>query len=132
MDKVDRSKKDKPDNSKRSDLPNAHELFVTAIVANEDFETTLRILQGYCAMSPINVLTRKLTWEGPRTRTPSGIDPKFLKIQPPLKALQWNGLSVQLGRQSYIMHLLYEVERQSFGKDEENYTPASQGLPTPL
>merc|ERR1712093_50611 len=25
-------------------------------------------------MSPIPVLTRKLTWEGPRTRTPAGID----------------------------------------------------------
>ncbi|KAG4437626.1 hypothetical protein IFR05_006887 [Cadophora sp. M221] len=127
MEKVDRSKKEKPDNSKRTDLPNAHELFLTAIVADEDFETTLRILQGYCAMSPINVLTRKLTWEGPRTRAPAGIDAKFIKNQPQVKMPQWSGLSAQLARQSYIMHLLYEVDRQSFGKLEGDHTPVFQG-----
>jgi mediator of RNA polymerase II transcription subunit 18 len=131
MDNVDRPKKEKPENAKRSDLPNAHELFITAIVENEDFETTLRILQGYCAMGPTNVLTRKLTWEGPRTRNPTGIDPKFIKAQPPLKVPQWNGLSAQLSRQSYTMHLLYEVDRQSFGKTVHNLTPPpSQGFPT--
>ncbi|KAH7356703.1 mediator complex, subunit Med18 [Rhexocercosporidium sp. MPI-PUGE-AT-0058] len=130
MDKVDRSKKDKPDNSKKIDLPNSHELFLTAIVANEDFETTLRILQGYCSMSPTNILTRKLTWEGPRTRTPAGIDPKLVKNQPPIKVLQWSGLSAQLARQSYIMHLLYEVDRQSFGQVESHHTPSLQGSPT--
>ena len=90
MDKGDKSKKDKQGNTVRPDLPNAHELFLTAIIANEDFETTLRILQGYCAMSPIPVLTRKLTWEGPRTRTPAGIDGKFIKNQPPAKMAQWS------------------------------------------
>ncbi|KAL2073194.1 hypothetical protein VTL71DRAFT_10518 [Oculimacula yallundae] len=121
-----RSKKDKVDNSKRNDLPNAHELFLTAIVANEDLETTLKILQGYCAMSPINVLTRKLTWEGPRTRTPSGIDPRFLKNQPAKNVPEWTGLSAQLARQSYILHLLYEVDRQTFGKAADESTPLSQ------
>jgi len=131
MDKIDKSKKDKQGNTVRPDLPNAHELFLTAIIANEDFETTLRILQGYCAMSPIPVLTRKLTWEGPRTRTPAGIDAKFIKNQPPAKVPQWSGLSVQLSRQSYIMHLLYDVDRQSFGKAESDPMPANQGSPTP-
>ncbi|CZT10642.1 uncharacterized protein RAG0_15064 [Rhynchosporium agropyri] len=132
MDKaqLEKSRKDKADNAKRNDLPNAHELFLTAIVANEDFETTLKILQGYCAMSPTNVLTRKLTWEGPRTRTPSGIDPKFIRNQPLQKIPQWNGLSVQLARQSYIMHLLYEVDRQSFGKDDVFDPNASLYHPT--
>lgn len=128
---MDKSKKDKLGNAARSDLPNVHELFLTAIIANEDFERTLRILQGYCAMSPVEVLTRKLTWEGPRTRTPAGIDVKFIKNQPPAKVPQWSGLSVQLSRQSYIMHLLYEVDRQSFGKAESDHIPAFQASQTP-
>lgn len=41
------------------------------------------------------------------------------------------GLSVQLSRQSYIMHLLYDVDRQSFGKAESDPMPANQGSPTP-
>ncbi|KAK0107151.1 hypothetical protein ONS95_003857 [Cadophora gregata] len=132
MEKVDKSKKDKQGASTRTDLPNAHELFLTAIIPNEEFETTLRILQGYCAISPTQVLTRKLTWEGPRTRTPTGIDSKFIKNQPQAKVPHWTGLSVQLSRQSYIMHLLYEVDRQSFGRAESDQMSAFHASPAPL
>ncbi len=110
-----------------------HELFLTTHVLEDDFETTLRILQGYCAMSPTHVLTRKLTFEGPHTRTPNPIDANFLKSQQAPKKALWKSLSDQLARQSYIINVLYEVPKESFGKgengrQENTETPPREGL----
>ncbi len=95
-----------------------HELFLTTHVPDEDLQRALRILQGYCAMSPVNILRRRLTWEGPRTRNPKGIDPGFITKQHQSKIPLWRGLSEQLSRQSYVVNLLYDVERDSFGQVE--------------
>ncbi|KAE8453125.1 hypothetical protein EG329_012312 [Mollisiaceae sp. DMI_Dod_QoI] len=93
-----------------------HELFLTTHIGNDDLQRALRILQGYCGMSPVNILRRRLTWEGPRTRTPKGIDPAFITRQPPPKVGQWRGLSEQLARQSYVLTLIYDVDREQFGQ----------------
>jgi mediator of RNA polymerase II transcription subunit 18 len=94
-----------------------HELFLTTQVANDDVQKALRILQGYCAMSPVNILRRRMTFEGPRTKNPKGIDPAFITKQPPPKVPQWRGLSEQLARQSYVLTLVYDVDRDQFGQD---------------
>lgn len=93
-----------------------HELFLTTHVGNDDLQRALRILQGYCAMSPGNIVRRRLTFEGPRTRTPKGIDPGFITKQPQPKIPQWRGLSEQLARQSYVLTLVYDVDREQFGQ----------------
>lgn len=108
-----------------------HELFLTTQVANDDLQRALRILQGYCAMSPVNILRRRMTFEGPRTKNPKGIDPGFITRQPPPKIPQWRGLSEQLARQSYVLTLAYDVDREHFGQasslsDESSSVPTSQ------
>lgn len=67
-------------------------------------------------MSPVHILRRHLKWEGPRTRTPKGIDPAFIQKQPRDKVPQWKALSEQLGRQSYVLTLIYDVDRDQFGQ----------------
>jgi len=92
-----------------------HELFLSTQVANEDLQRALRILQGYCGMKPVTFLRRRLIWEGPRTRSMlKGIDPGLLKRQP-----LWKFLFDQLVRQSYVIALLYDVDRDQFGQSEK-------------
>lgn len=67
-------------------------------------------------MSPIHILRRHLKWEGPRTRTPKGIDPGYIQKQHRDKVAQWKALSEQLGRQSYVLTLIYDVDRDQFGQ----------------
>ncbi|CZR59614.1 uncharacterized protein PAC_09508 [Phialocephala subalpina] len=93
-----------------------HELFLTTQISNDDLQRALRILQGYCGMSPVHILRRHLKWEGPRTRTPKGIDPAFIQKQHRDKVPQWKALSEQLGRQSYVLTLIYDVDRGQFGQ----------------
>ncbi|CAL3967566.1 unnamed protein product [Diplocarpon coronariae] len=95
-----------------------HELFLTTYVHEDDLSTTEKILQGYCASHPKPILFRKLIWEGPRTRTPKPIDPKFIKAQPQQVIMSWKILSDQLSRQSYVLNTLYEVDESSFGQAE--------------
>lgn len=93
-----------------------HELFLTTPISNDDVQRALRILQGYCGMSPVHILRRHLKWEGPRTRNPKGIDPSFIQKQQQHKIPQWKALSEQLGRQSYVLNLIYDVDRDQFGQ----------------
>lgn len=93
-----------------------HELFLTAQLSNDDLQRALRILQGYCAMSPVNIVRRRITFEGPRTKNPKGIDPAFIARQSPPKAPLWRGLSEQLTRQSYFLILIYDIDRDQFNQ----------------
>jgi len=104
---------------------NMHELFLSTQVANEDLQRALRILQGYCGMKPVTLIRRRLMWEGPRTRSLQGIDPKFLQRQQPVKEPFWRSLHEQLIRQSYIITLIYDVDRDQFGRVEN--TKSSDG-----
>jgi mediator of RNA polymerase II transcription subunit 18, fungi type len=94
-----------------------HELFLTAHVPNEDIDRSLRVLQGYCSMNPVSLLRRRLVWEGPRSRQLKGIDPAFIARQGP-KAPFWRSLHEQLTRQSYVITLIYDIDREQFGKGE--------------
>ena len=107
-----------------------HELFLTASVSNEDLDRSLRILQGYCSMKPVFWLRRKLIWEGPRSRQLKGIDPAFITRQGPKMAF-WRSLHEQLTRQSYVITLIYDVDRDSFGKGEESIDPGTEGSDVP-
>jgi mediator of RNA polymerase II transcription subunit 18, fungi type len=92
-----------------------HELFLSTQVANEDLQRALRILQGYCGMKPVTFLRRRLIWEGPRMRSGlKAVDPGLLKRQP-----LWKFLYDQLVRQSYVIALLYDVDRDQFGQSEK-------------
>ncbi|CAG8982427.1 hypothetical protein HYALB_00007106 [Hymenoscyphus albidus] len=97
-----------------------HELFLTATIQNDDIVRMVRILQGYCGMKPQQSLYRRLIWEGPRLRAGlKGVDPSIIKRQPPQKIQLWGSLHEQLVRQSYILHVIYELPRESFGKSTE-------------
>jgi mediator of RNA polymerase II transcription subunit 18 len=94
-----------------------HELFLTAQVSGDDLQRSLRVLQGYCGMKPVSLLRRRLIWEGPKSRSLKGIDPAFVKKQGPKQPL-WRSLHEQLIRQSYIITLVYDVDRSHFGQLE--------------
>lgn len=96
-----------------------HELFLSTQVGNEDLQRSLRILQGYCGMKPVELLRRRLIWEGPRMRNLKGIDPSFIQRQPHARVPFWQSLHEQLIRQSYIITLLYDVDRGQFGHTEK-------------
>jgi mediator of RNA polymerase II transcription subunit 18 len=106
---------------------NMHELFLSTQVANEDLQRALRILQGYCGMKPVTVFRRRLIWEGPRTRNLKGIDPTFIQRQPSLKEPSWRTLHDQLVRQSYVVTLIYDVDRNQFGRTENIVGLDSEG-----
>ncbi|KAM3076224.1 hypothetical protein ACMFMG_006269 [Clarireedia jacksonii] len=92
-----------------------HEIFLSATVESEDVSRAVRILQGYCGMIPQELIRRRLIFEGPRSRTVKGLDASFVKQQPPNKLPLWKFLNDQLVRQSYILTLIYDVERSQFG-----------------
>ena len=98
-----------------------HELFLTAGITEFDRPRTLQILQGYCAMSPVPVLRRRLYWNGPLVNN-RGFDAMFLAAQGQ-KTRLWNTLHEQLIRQAYTVILFYDVDRDQFPKPD---TPAEE------
>jgi len=96
-----------------------HELFLSALAGNEDLQRNLRILQGYCGMKPVKSLRRRLIWEGPRTRTPKGFEKDFIAKQLPPKIPLWRSLGEQIGRQSYVITLIYDITQDQFGLPED-------------
>jgi mediator of RNA polymerase II transcription subunit 18 len=69
-------------------------------------------------MKPVTLLRRRLIWEGPRTRNLKGIDPTFLQKQLATKEPSWRYLHEQLVRQSFIITLIYDIDRDQFGRTE--------------
>jgi mediator of RNA polymerase II transcription subunit 18, fungi type len=71
-------------------------------------------------MKPVTFLRRRLIWEGPRQRSGlKGIDPGLLQKMPQARQPLWKILHDQLVRQSYIITLVYEVDRDQFGRGEK-------------
>ena len=56
-----------------------------------------------------------------------GIESGFLKDRKPPKDVVWKGLHEQLIRQSYIITLLYDVNRDQFGQGEETAVQDEEG-----
>lgn len=94
-----------------------HELFLSASVDSEDVSRALRILQGYCGMIPQQFIRRRLVFEGPRSRNNlKGLDASLLKQQPPNKQFWYKNLNDQLIRQSYVLTVIYDVDKSQFGQ----------------
>jgi mediator of RNA polymerase II transcription subunit 18 len=93
-----------------------HELFLTAAVTEYDRIRALQILQGYCAMSPVPVLRRRLYFNGSPQHN-RGFDPAFIAAQGP-KARVWSMLNEQMIRQAYTVVLLYDIDRDQFPKPD--------------
>jgi mediator of RNA polymerase II transcription subunit 18 len=97
-----------------------HELFLTASIANNDLTRAVRILQGFCGMKPQAFLCRRLIWEGPKQRTGlKGIPNDIIAKQTPQKVQLWKTLHEQLVRQSYVVTLVYDVDKGAFGQSTE-------------
>jgi mediator of RNA polymerase II transcription subunit 18 len=98
------------------------ELFLTTSVGDGDNFRAVQILQGYCAMSSIPVLRRRLLWRGPSNRnTYKSIDPAFLLSLKPQQRLDfWRSLNEQFTRQAYVVTLLYDIKKDQFSKEGIN------------
>jgi hypothetical protein len=103
-----------------------HELFLTAHLSDDDVQRAIRILQGYCGMSPVTLVRRRMLFEGPRLRQQlKGIDPVFVSKQPQGKQLLWKSLHEQITRQAYIIALIFDINKDHFGQPEVS---ESQGV----
>lgn len=134
--------------SKKTPNTTMHELFFCASVEDEDVSRALRILQGYCAMKPVAILRRRSFWEGPRTRNVKYLtgkrDEANKRCEEAIKRSEaswggdesskrevarfaaWRSLFEQLMRQSYVVTLIYEIEKEDFGGNVKSESGESQ------
>ncbi len=98
-----------------------HELFMTAVISNANFERATAVLQGLCAMSAWQSTHRVLHFAGsPQSRGLPGLrsllQPQVPSPQTQQCAKLWQELHQHLSRQSYIIQIRYEVFRdKDFG-----------------
>jgi mediator of RNA polymerase II transcription subunit 18, fungi type len=98
-------------------LSTMHELFLTANIPNDDLSRVVRILQGFCGMNPQAFLCRRLIWEATKDQTAAkGIPSEIIAKQAPAKAPLWKSLHHELARQSYVITLVYDVQKSTFGQ----------------
>jgi len=83
-------------------------------------------------MNPVYLLRRRLIWAGPRSRALSGLDQVFISRQPLPKIPLWKGLQDQLIRQSYIITLIYDIDRGDFSIPEIVGPDASPAEEAPI
>lgn len=102
-----------------------HELFLIAHLSDDDVQRALRIFQGYCGMSPVTLLRRRMTFEGPRLKQLKGIDPTVIQNQKRENQNLWKNLHTQITRQSYVITLIFDINKDHFGQPEVS---ESQGL----
>ena len=102
-----------------------HELFLIAHLSDDDFQRALRIFQGYCGMSPVTLLRRRMIFEGPRLKHFKGIDPTLILSQRRENQQLWKTLHEQIIRQSYFITLIFDINKDDFGQPS---VPESQGL----
>lgn len=113
-----------------------HELFLTAVVSNADFERATAVLQGLCAMSAWQSTHRVLYFTGPPQArglatirsliaSPYGNPAQH---QPSLLAKAWQELNQHLSRQSFILQCRYEVFKdKDFGNAQGMTNGPSNG-----
>ncbi len=114
-----------------------HELFLTAVVSNADFERTTAVLQGLCAMSAWQSVHRVLFFAGPpqprglptvRSLVQSTAQLASQPPQPQPLSRLWQELHQHLSRQSYLLRTRYEVFRDhDFSNDSDEETNSSSG-----
>ncbi|KAF5021772.1 hypothetical protein F66182_6147 [Fusarium sp. NRRL 66182] len=86
-----------------------HEIFLTALVEDQDFGAACAVLGGLCNMSPWEAVQRVLYFQGPAR--PMGISSHASIEKPKRKdtGLLWKELHQNLTRQSYIVQARYDV-----------------------
>lgn len=96
-----------------------HELFLCDVIPEGNLQQVMRMLQGYCGMSPVSFIRREQIWEGPRNRNAlKSLDQNFIQKQNAERQKQWRHLSEALSRQAYVLTLSYEIGKSSFGEAE--------------
>ncbi|QPG98471.1 hypothetical protein C2857_007642 [Epichloe festucae Fl1] len=90
-----------------------HELFLTALVEDSDFEAAIAFLCGFCDIRlPWEKVDRVLYFQGPPQPTgitnQSSIQKRFMRKD---TALLWKELHQSLSRQSCILQARYEVDK---------------------
>ncbi|KAI0205599.1 mediator complex, subunit Med18 [Astrocystis sublimbata] len=95
-----------------------HELFLTATVKQDDFDTACAVLQGLSWMEARRTVHRVLYFSGqPQPKGLSGAPPP-LSVLPRTAQPLWSELHKQLLRSSYVLQAAYEVSPEAdFGKD---------------
>jgi mediator of RNA polymerase II transcription subunit 18 len=109
-----------------------HELFLISHLSDDEVQRALRIFQGYCGMSPVTLLRRRMTFEGPRLKQLKGIEPTFIKDQERGKQHLWRSLHDQITRQSYVITLIFDINKDHFGQPEVSESrrhPLCRALP---
>jgi mediator of RNA polymerase II transcription subunit 18 len=89
-----------------------YELFLTALVEEEDFEAACSVLSGLCAMPPWTSLHRVLYFKGPSKPTGLANQNSIVKTQRKDMLLLWKELHQQLTRQSYVLQARYEIFKE--------------------
>ncbi|GAP92248.1 putative RNA polymerase ii mediator complex subunit protein [Rosellinia necatrix] len=110
-----------------------HELFLTASVSQEDFDTACAILQGLSWMTARRTVYRILYFAGQP-------QPRSLPVTPQAELLPrqqdrqlWVELSRQLQRSSYVLQAAYEVSPETdFGRGGNNNNNIAAAAPTDL
>jgi len=99
-----------------------HELFLNTSVSNGDCPRAIQILQGYCDMSPVPVLRRRVMLRGPPGPNQKGLDPAFLlNLKPQQRPDLWKALDEQLKRRPFVITLIYDIKRNHFSSGEGNF-----------
>lgn len=99
-----------------------HELFLTAVVGDGDFDMACAILQGLTWMTARHNVYRISLFTGqPQPRGLTNLrSVQTTQQQARAYAPFWENLSKQLTRSSYILKLMHEVSIESdFGNDSE-------------
>jgi mediator of RNA polymerase II transcription subunit 18 len=66
-----------------------------------------------------------MTFEGPHLKQLKGIEPTFIQNQKREKQHLWKSLHDQITRQSYVITLIFDINKDHFGQPEVS---ESQGL----
>lgn len=93
-----------------------HELFLCDLIPEGNVNQVMKILQGYCGMSPVPDIRRQQIWDGPRGTAKL----KNLKHYPEKvkRYKQWNDLSLAVERQAYIVTTTYPIKKSQFGESK--------------
>ncbi|KAF4508104.1 hypothetical protein G6O67_004528 [Ophiocordyceps sinensis] len=89
-----------------------YELFLTALVEQDDLQAACAVLSGFCAMPPWETVCRVLYFQGaPRA---SGISNQTSMDKPMRKdvAFIWKDLHQSLSRQSFVLQTRYEIAKE--------------------
>jgi mediator of RNA polymerase II transcription subunit 18, fungi type len=88
-----------------------YELFLTALIQDEDLEAACSVLEGFCGMRPWETVHRVLYFQGPPKpagmNNQTSIDKRSLRKD---TLMLWKDLHQNLNRQSFILQARYDLQ----------------------